>query len=161
MYGKICNWSKILPAFVYLENIHLSCEKQKSVEQKNSVVLQRHWWKRETGKEIRIQTNWEFEQNGIKRLNKKYNMHIFSSKVRGSKAFAAEQKIREFKKLLFKTKALDKKLGRKSNQIKYWKDDKQFEHHKNCKWVSNLERSEIFIDSKKSKKRCWQKVEIR
>ena len=46
-------------------------------------------------------------------------MHIFSSKVRGSKAFAAEQKIREFKKLLFKTKALDKKLGRKLNQIKY------------------------------------------
>ena len=45
-------------------------------------------------------------------------MHIFSSKVRGSKAFAAEQKIREFKKLLFKTRALDKKLGRKSNQIK-------------------------------------------
>ena len=33
---------------------------------------------------------------------------MFSSKVRGSKAFAAEQNIREFKKLLFKSKKLHK-----------------------------------------------------
>ena len=33
---------------------------------------------------------------------------MFSTKVRGGKAFAAEQKIREFKKLLFKTKKLHK-----------------------------------------------------
>ena len=33
---------------------------------------------------------------------------MFSSKIRGGKAFAAEQKIREFKKLLFKSKRLHK-----------------------------------------------------
>ena len=33
---------------------------------------------------------------------------MFSSKVRGGKAFAAEQKICEFKKLLFKSKKLHK-----------------------------------------------------
>ena len=39
---------------------------------------------------------------------------MFSTKLRGGKAFAAEQKIREFKKLLFKSKQLHKatKTGR-------------------------------------------------
>ena len=39
---------------------------------------------------------------------------MFSTKLRGGKAFAAEQKIREFKKLLFKSKRLHKatKTGR-------------------------------------------------
>ena len=39
---------------------------------------------------------------------------MFSTKLRGGKAFAAKQKIREFKKLLFKSKRLHKatKTGR-------------------------------------------------
>ena len=41
---------------------------------------------------------------------------MFSLKVHGSKAFAAEQKIREFDKLPFKTKALDKSV--KENQTR-------------------------------------------
>ena len=55
-----------------------------------------------------MQTDLEFQQNEIKKLNKKYNVEMFSSKIRGGKAFAAEQKIREFKKLLFKSKRLHK-----------------------------------------------------
>ena len=38
----------------------------------------------------------------------KYNVEIFSSAIRGGKAFAAEKKIREFKKILFKSKKLHK-----------------------------------------------------
>ena len=56
-----------------------------------------------------LQTDLEFQQNEIKNLNKKYNVEMFSTRVRGGKAFAAEQKIREFKKLLLKVKALYKK----------------------------------------------------
>ena len=39
---------------------------------------------------------------------------MFSTKLRGGKVFAAEQKMREFKKLLFKSKRLHKatKTGR-------------------------------------------------
>ena len=39
---------------------------------------------------------------------------MFSTKLQGGKAFATEQKIREFKKLLFKSKRLHKatKTGR-------------------------------------------------
>ena len=58
---------------------------------------------------MRMQTDLEFQQNEIKTLNKKYNVEMFSTRVRGGKAFAAEQKIREFKKLLVKVKTLYKK----------------------------------------------------
>ena len=67
---------------------------------------------------MRLQTDLEFQQNDIKRLNKKYDVDIFSTKIRGGKAFAAEQKIREFKKLLLKTKYLYKKARKKLNQTK-------------------------------------------
>ena len=60
---------------------------------------------------MRLQTDLEFQQNEIKELNKKYNVEMFSTRVRGGKAFTAEQKIREFKKLLLKIKSLYKKNG--------------------------------------------------
>ena len=62
---------------------------------------------------MKLQTNLEFQQNEIKKLNKKHNIEMFSTRVRGEKAFAAEQKIREFKKLLLKTKNLYKKEKKK------------------------------------------------
>ena len=46
---------------------------------------------------MRLQTDLEFKQNEIKKLNEQYNVEMFYSKVRGGKAFAAEQKIRELK----------------------------------------------------------------
>ena len=63
--------------------------------------------------EIKIQRDREFEQNEIKRLNKKHNAHMFSSKNQGGKTFTVEEKIREFKRLLFKTKVLDRTLKKK------------------------------------------------
>ena len=41
-------------------------------------------------------------------MNQKYNVEMFRSDVRRGKAYAAEQKIREFKKLLFRSKRLHK-----------------------------------------------------
>ena len=64
--------------------------------------------KRDQKQEMRLQTDLEFLQNEIKKLNKKYSVDMFSSKLRGGKAFAIEQKIKEFKKLLFKSKRLHK-----------------------------------------------------
>ena len=63
---------------------------------------------------MRLQTELEFLQNEIKKLNKKYSVDMFSTKLRGGKAFGAKQKIREFEKLLFKSKRLHKatKTGR-------------------------------------------------
>ena len=51
--------------------------------------------KRERERETRIQADREFEQNELKKLNKKYNVKMLSSRVRRGKEFAAEQKIKE------------------------------------------------------------------
>ena len=68
---------------------------------------------------MRLQTDLEFQQIEVKRLNKKYDVEMFSTKLRGGKAFAAEQKIREFKKMLLKVKDLYKKNKKqiKPNEI--------------------------------------------
>ena len=51
-----------------------------------------------------LQTDLEFKQNAIKKLKKEFSIEMFHTKVRGGKAFAAEQKIRDFKKLLLISK---------------------------------------------------------
>ena len=66
-----------------------------------------------------LQTDLEFQQNEIKKLNRKCKVAMFSTRVRGGKAFAAEQKIREFKKILLKVKTLYQrtKMKLKPNEL--------------------------------------------
>ena len=61
---------------------------------------------------MRLQTDLEFKQNEIKKLNDEFNIEMFHTKLRGGKAFAAEQKIGQFKKLLLKGKRLEKERGK-------------------------------------------------
>ena len=65
-------------------------------------------------KRTKLQTDLEFNQNEIKKINKLFNIEMFHTRTRGGKAFAAEQKIREFKKLLLKMKNIIKKEKRKN-----------------------------------------------
>ena len=57
---------------------------------------------------MHLQTDNEFQHNEIKKLNSKFNVQMFSARIRSGKAFAAKQKIRDFKKLLFKSKRIQK-----------------------------------------------------
>ena len=57
---------------------------------------------------MRLQTDLEFKQNQIKKINDEFNVEMFHTKVRGGKSFAAEQKIREFKKILLTSKRFEK-----------------------------------------------------
>lgn len=57
---------------------------------------------------MRLQVDLKFQQNVIKRLNRKYNGEMFSSCVRRGKAYAAEQLIREFKRFFSKSKKAHK-----------------------------------------------------
>ena len=66
--------------------------------------------KRSQKEKMRLQVDLEFQQNEIKKLNQKYNVEMFSTKIRGRKAFTAEQKITEFKKNLFRSKRLHKSM---------------------------------------------------
>ena len=56
---------------------------------------------------MRLQTDLGFNQNKIKQLNKKFDVNMFYTKVRGGKAFAAEQKIREFRKIVVRSKQFE------------------------------------------------------
>ena len=49
------------------------------------------------GKKMKLQVDQEFQQVRIKDLNDLNNVEMFSTSIRGGKAFAAEQKIRELK----------------------------------------------------------------
>ena len=60
-------------------------------------------------KKMRLQTALEFKQKKIFALNKKYNVDMFLTAVRGGKAFAAEQKLRELKKRLSRLLVLQRK----------------------------------------------------
>ena len=64
---------------------------------------------------MRLQTDLEFKQNQIKKLNNEFDIEMFRTKVRGGKVFTAEQKIREFKKILVRSKRFEKK---RKNRIK-------------------------------------------
>ena len=61
---------------------------------------------------IRLQADLEFNQNRIKEVNKKFVVDMFRTRLRGGKTFAAEQKIRELKKILLRSKRF-KKLKKK------------------------------------------------
>ena len=60
-----------------------------------------------------LQTDLEFKQNQILKPNEEFSVEMFHTWLRGGKAFAAEQKIREFKKLLLRGKRLEKQQGRR------------------------------------------------
>ena len=70
------------------------------------------------GQKTRLQTNQEFKQKKIFDMNKKYNVEMFSTAVRGGKAFAAEQILRELKKRNFRLKAMKKACRKNQTHMK-------------------------------------------
>ena len=53
---------------------------------------------------MKLQVDQEFQQLRIKDLNREHNIEMFSTSLRGGKAFAREQKIRELKKRVSRLK---------------------------------------------------------
>ena len=53
---------------------------------------------------IRLQSEREFQQIAIKKLNKEFVFDMNSTNLRSGKAFAAEQKIRELKNCCWEVK---------------------------------------------------------
>ena len=64
-----------------------------------------------------LQTDLEFKQNQIFKLNDEFNVDMFHTRLRGGKVFAAEQKIRDFKKLLLRGKRLEKQYGQRLKHL--------------------------------------------
>ena len=65
---------------------------------------------KEKNKRMRFQVDNEFQQVKIKDLNDENNVEMFTSTVKGGKAFAAEQKIRELKTRISKLNAQKLKI---------------------------------------------------
>ena len=65
------------------------------------------------GKKMKLQVDQEFQQVTIKDLNDLNNAEIFSASIRGGKAFAAEQKIRELKTRIAKLASKKMKISQK------------------------------------------------
>ena len=63
---------------------------------------------------MRLQTDKEF--NKIKQVNKKFDVEMYHTELPRGKAFAAEQKIREGKKILLRSKHFEKKKKKKKKK---------------------------------------------
>ena len=81
--------------------------KTRSLLAKKMALFYQDIAKKRTSK-MRLQTDREFQQTNIEKLNKQSDVDMYSNHVRGRKAFAAEQKIRELKKLLLRSKRIKK-----------------------------------------------------
>ena len=95
-------------------------------------------FKRVKNEKMRLHVDLEFQQNKIKKINQKYNVEMFSTKNRGGKAYVAEQKIREFKKILFRIKKTYKRLKKRLNSAKLIKKAVQNMNNVKTKYGLNL-----------------------
>ena len=62
---------------------------------------------------MRLQTDLELKQNKILKLDNEFNVEMFHTRLTAGKTVAAEQKIREFKKNVLKSKHLEKQRGKR------------------------------------------------
>ena len=85
-------------------------------------------------KKMKLQVNQEFQQVKIKDLNDLNNVEMFSTSLRGGKAFAAEQKIRELKARISKLNV--QSISQKNN----WNVD--------CHRTFNLAKNTVFHQRK-------------
>ena len=97
---------------LFTSKIYIYPMKNRSLLAKKLKLFYEDINQKRTGR-MRLQTDLEFKQNQIKKLNDEFNVDMFHTRVRGGKAFAAEQKIREFKKILLKNKRLEKDRGKR------------------------------------------------
>ena len=84
-------------------------------------------------KRMRLQVDNEFQQIKIKPLNNENNVEMFTSLLRGGKAFAAEQKLRELKTRISKLNAQKLKISPQQNNAKFVPEH---EFYKKCKMWS-------------------------
>ena len=97
----------LLVVDLFSSKIYVYPMKSRSLLAKKLKLFYNDIKKKRTAK-MRLQTDLEFNQNQIKKLNNDFNVEMFHTKVRRGKTFAAEHKIREFKKILLRSKQFEK-----------------------------------------------------
>ena len=102
----------LLAVDLFTSKIYVYPMKKRHLLAKKLKLLYEDIDKKRNGK-MQLQTDLEFNQNATKNLNKQFDVEMFHTKIQGGKAFAAEQKIREFKKILLKSKRFVKSDGQR------------------------------------------------
>ena len=97
---------------VYVDPMHSRKQILKKHEQYHVDVQNRR-----KNKNMRLQVDNEFQQVMIKDLNDRFNVTMFTTTLRGRKAFVAEQKIRELKSRISKLKAITDKTKAKIPEV--------------------------------------------
>ena len=97
--------------FIYFESLRLSNE-NRSLLAKILELFYTDIQPKRTAK-ISPQTDLEFNQNKTEQLNQKFDVEMFHTQLRRGKAFAAEQKIREFNKIILRSKRFEKMKKKK------------------------------------------------
>ena len=97
----------LLLADLFTSKIYVYLMKNRSLLAKNLGLFYNDLQSKRTST-MCLETDLEFNQNKIKQLNKKLDVGMFHTKVWEGKAFAAELKIREFKKFLLRSKQFEK-----------------------------------------------------
>ena len=99
---------------LFTSKIYVYPMKNRSLLAKKLKLFYEDIKQKRTGR-MRLQTDLEFKQNQTKNLNDEFDIEMFHTKVRRGKAFAAEQKIREFRKIFVRSKRFEEN---RNNRIK-------------------------------------------
>ena len=102
----------LLIVYLFTSKVYVYPMKNRSLLAKKLKLFYDEIDQKRSGK-MRLQTDLEFNQNIIKKLNKEHNVEMFHTKIRGGKVFVAEQKIGKFKQILNQSKRLVKRGGKR------------------------------------------------
>ena len=97
----------LLVVDLFTSKVYVYPMKNRTLLAKNMEIFHNDIKSKRRGK-MYLQTDLEFNQNKIKELDKKFDVDMFHTQLRGGKAFAAEQKIRELRKVLLRSKRFKK-----------------------------------------------------
>ena len=110
----------LLVVDLFTSKIYVYPMKNKSLLAKKLKIFYKDIKQKRTGR-MRLQADLEFKQNLIKKLNDEFHVEMFHTKMRGGEAFAAEQRIREFKDIVKKqtiSKIRKNRIEDQMNQLK-------------------------------------------
>ena len=98
---------------LFISKIYVYPMKNRSFLAKKINIILWGYFSKKNWKNALTDRDLEFKQNQIKKLNDEFDVEMFNTKVCRGKAFAAEQKIREFKTILLRSRRFEKKRKKK------------------------------------------------
>ena len=100
---------------LFTSMIYTSSMKRRSLLTKKMLIFYNDISKKRTGT-MRLQTDHKFQQTNLKKLDNESDVDMYNSNWRSGKELAAEQKLRELKKRLLRSKRIKNHLVNELSQ---------------------------------------------